>query len=262
MPTLKDIIDEIEMEASTIDSIFRNKSRFMMSKFGRVGLKKLSLTFSTGLRGMNAEIPASCQIYKTDDFMRFVRAYLINCDGMTMEIYRNAEVPEDITNYLLDCDGSLVRDCDNTPVYTDCLDCNSGGNGVPDIDCTTCCGTGKHLNAATAAILSEIERLSNSWIKEHKDRFEFSTDLEGMKVVIEYLSNKTDSANECDLHVPDEYADALENFIKWKILEGGQDTMGLSQYYKQQFKTERNKAKSEQTPMSKRTLYAIMTMRN
>lgn len=260
MATLKDIIDEIEIEGTTSDSVFRNKTRFMLTKYARVGLKKLNLTFSTGVRGMNAAIPLSCTIYKTDDFMRFVRAYLINCDGKTIEISRNKDIPESILNYMLDCDGTLLRDCDDTAIYSDCIECNESDSSRNE--CAVCCGTGKYMSTEMAALLNEIDRYKDSWVKEHKDRFEFSSDLEGMNVVIEYLTNKIDTADECELHVPDEYTEALESFIKWKILEGGQDTMNLSMYYKQQFKTERNKVLDEQGSLSKRDIYAIMTYRN
>lgn len=78
-----------------------------------------------------------------------------------------------------------------------------------------------------------------------KDRgyFEFSADLEGEGVVIEYLGDNGPGVEECKIVVEEDIRLALEYYIKFKLLEG-LETMGQSQYYWRRFKMLRDRERS------------------
>lgn len=261
MTTLFDIIETLHIESQQIDSIFRNKSRYLMARYAKEGMKKLNLTFGLGLKGFNLFVPSSCVVYKPEGFERFVRAYVINCDGKTIELKRNNKIPEEIFTYLVNCDGSLLTDCDNTPMTTECMACNeSQEDGCYSAECTVCHGTG-YCMTELELFMADLATYKNSWIKENADHFEFSSDLEGIAVVIEYISNQTVGVEECAIRVDEKCALALEYYIKFRLLEGGEQTVQNAQYYKQMFKNAREAEVIRQNALTKSDLYSILTMR-
>lgn len=236
--SLKDIVESIYLEAQSIDSIFRNKERYMMYRYAKEGMKKLQLTFGLNIVGMNAIVPASCKLYKPLDFQKFIRAYLIDCSGHTIEIKINNSIPEEIRHYLRDCDGSILSDHCGGELYDQCLVCNDAGK-VSD-NCGVCCGTGKYLSDESLKFLGELKKYKNSWIAERSDYFEFSADLEEMAVVVEYVSNQLADISECKVMIPDDMEEALDYYIKYKILEGGMETAGRAQEFKRLYKAARD----------------------
>lgn len=264
MPTLKDIVETIYTEAQSPDSIFRNKERWVMYRYAKQALDKFNLTFGQNLKGMNVHIPFSCKVSKPEDFKVFVRASLINCDGKTIEIKRNNNIPEKIYHYLLDCDGSLLKGDDGKVQKDECFVCNSSGSSSDETNCNpncdACGGTG-YLNIGVAQILKDLETHKNSWVKENPTHFEFSADLEGKAMIIEYIGSQLGSMTECQINVDDKYAEAMEYYIKYKILENGQDTLSQSQYYKKQFKNLRDAQMVKENALTVDDINRIMLIR-
>ena len=259
MATLSDIIEKIHLEAQTPDSIFRNKPRYLYGIYGKEGLKKLGLTFGTNIIGMNMRIPSSCRVYKPEGFEAFVRAYLISCDGKTFELKVNNKIPNEIRHYLTNCDGSLITGCEE--LYDNCIECNSqGDNTCIDSSCHTCGGTGKCCPSDIEKLLADIENHKDSWISEKKDYFEFSSDLEDYAVVIEYISNQTAGAEECALNVDDKLELALEYYIKYRLLEGGQETMQQAQYFRRMYKNLKDAEIVKANPLTQNDLISILKM--
>lgn len=260
--TIQDIVEEIYLQAQDdMDSLFRNKSRHLMYTYAKQGLNKLNLSFATNLKGMNVEIPMSCKVFKPQDYYQFVRAYLINCDGKTIEINRNQNIPEKIFHYLVNCDGTLLDTCDEDSLKDECLSCNPTKGGVCDVNCNSCCGTGYFLPNAMAQLINDLNTYKNSFIKVNGDFFEFSSDLEGMSVIIEYIGNQSGSLTECEIVIDEEMAEPLKYFIRWKLLEYGQDTLSQSQYYNKMYKATKLKATTSQNALNINDLYSIMQMR-
>ena len=61
MTSICEIIETIHLEAQSIDSIFRNKPRYLMSLYAKEGMKKMGLTFGLNLTSMNVRVP-SCGV--------------------------------------------------------------------------------------------------------------------------------------------------------------------------------------------------------
>lgn len=259
--SLFDIVETLHLEAQSIDSLFRNKPRYLYNLYAKEGLKKIGLTFGLNVKGMNFNVPSSCVAYKPEGYEAFVRAYLINCDGKTIELSVNHRVPEEIKHFILNCDGSILDDCAEG-IYDNCIVCNKSGNGdCIDLHCVSCSGTGKCCPSEIEQMLNDIEAYKNSWIKEHKDRFEFSSDLEGMAVVIEYVSNQTADLDECAIHLDEKYTDILEYYIKFRLLENGQETLQQSQYFRKRFKELRDAQITKNNPMTRNDILSILTMK-
>lgn len=260
MATLSDIIETIHLEAQSIDSIFRNKPRYLYGLYGKEGLKKLGLTFGTNIIGMNVRIPSSCKVYKPQGFEAFLRAYLISCDGKTFELKTNNKIPNEVRHYLTNCDGSLIAGCEE--LYDKCIDCNSASGDINSVDnaCNTCGGKGKYCPSDIEKLLADIETHKDSWISEKKDYFEFSSDLEDYAVVIEYISNQTAGAEECALNVDDKLELALEYYIKYRLLEGGQETMQQAQYYRRMYKNIKDAEVVKSNPLTQSDLISILRM--
>lgn len=260
MTSLFEIVETIHLESQNIDSLFRNKPRYEMNRHAKDGMKKIGLTFGLNVKGMNFKVPSSCDVYKPDGYEAFVRAYLINCDGKTIELNINNKVPSEIKHYLINCDGSIIDNCEDD-LYDNCLVCNENGNGCSDAYCKNCEGTGVCCPNDFKQLFKDIETYKNSWIKEHSDRFEFSSDLEGVAVVIEYISNQTAGIEECAIKLDDKFSLMLEYYIKYRLLESGQETMQQSQYFRKRFKELRDAETVKSNPLSRNDILSILTIR-
>lgn len=250
MGTLKDIVDEIALEGTVIDSLFRFKEKFLMFKYGKQGLKKLNLSFAQGIKAMSVRIPVACKVVLPSDYQSFVRAYILGCNGKTIELSRNMNVPNEIYHFLLDCDGSVLKDNDGKELFDDCIQCDK--LSTPEINCSMCCGIGRYIPAQFRELYNDIEKYKNSWIKIHdrEQTIEFSSDLEDAAVVIEFYSNNYNDVSECQINVPDDYEEALDYYIKYKLLEGGLDTRAIAQDYFQLYKNRRDAILARQNPLT------------
>lgn len=260
--TLFDIIETLSIESQQIDSVFRNKPRFMMIRYAKEGMKRLNLTFGMNVKGMNVQIPASCTVFKPEGFERFIRAYLIDCDGRKTEIRRDQNMPSEIFNFLVDCDGSLVESCtEDGMLTTNCISCNKPVETC-EIDChCNSCGCDFTLPKSAQQMLHDIIRYKDSWIKENQDNWTFSSDLENMNIIIEYIANQTSNVEECSIIVDEKLAIALEYYIKYRLLEGGQDTMGYSKEYYQKFKRAKESELIRQNALTLTDLYSTILMK-
>ncbi|MDY3326702.1 hypothetical protein PG299_02600 [Riemerella anatipestifer] len=258
---LNEIVDIIYLEAQSIDSIFRNKPRYLMSLYAKEGMSKLNLTFGLNIIGMNFRVPSSCTVYKPQGYEAFVRAYIINCNGRTIEIDQNKKIPNELRHYITNCDGTLIGGCEGE-FFDNCLDCNNetANNGDCHSTCNTCNGTGKVCPSDIEQMLLDLETYKDSWIKIHKDRFEFSSDLEDVAMVIEYISNQTANVEDCAIDIDDKYAEALQYYIKFKLLENGQNTLNQAQYFRRLFKSTRDNEIVKSNPLTKNDLLSILNM--
>ena len=258
--TLNDIIEGIYLESKNIDSVFRNKNRYEIVRYAKRGLDQLNLSFATHLMGMNVRVPMSCRVSKPLGYKTFVRAYVLGCDGETIEISRNDKIPDEIYHYLINCDGSIITDSCGNMVRDKCMDCNEGLSHDGCI-CTSCEGTALCLSKESSNLLRSLEMYKDSWIKakDKLDYFEFSSDLEDVAIVIEYISDESLELNECMIVVDEEFESALDYFIKFKLLEGGIETMSQSQYYWRKFKMLRDKLNYSRNALSKLDLYSLFT---
>lgn len=259
--TIRDVVEEVFLESKSADSIFRNKERYLMYRYAKAGLNELNLSFASNLKGINTEIPFSCKVQKPDDYYQFVRAYLINCDGRTIEINRNKNIPDKIFHYLLNCDGTLIETCDEESLQDECMTCNPSKGNTCDINCGTCHGSGYYLPKVMKQLLDDLAKYKDSWISTDGEFFEFSSDLEGMSVMIEYIANQSSNLSECQIFIDEEMAKPLIYFIRFKLLENGENTMQQARSFELKFKAARNKVSISRNALTKEDIYSIMFMR-
>lgn len=266
MTTLHDIIERIYLEAQNDDSIFRGKKRIWIKDYAIEGLGELNMTFANHVLAMNVQIPSVCRVYKPQGYVDFLRAYLIDCDGKTIELQKNNKIPAEIFGYLTQCDGTLLGDDCLGDLTTDCFGCNEPFK--PGSNCYSCkkcgCDNYKHLTPEMRELLFNLDKYKDSWIrsKNDVDYFEFSSDLEDVWVMIECFTDKSVDADECQIKVDENLKKCLEYYIKYRLLEAGQDTMGMSQMFYQKYKTGKRKALINDNALSKTDLFSILTMKS
>ena len=264
MPTIKDLIDRIMYESTLPNSVFKNADETMVAFYAKEGLGKLNLTFLQGVMGMSLRVPMSCKAYFPLDYMGFLRAYIVNCDGRTIELHSNPNIPSDIKRFMMDCDGTIVTDCDTTEIYDECIYCEevgelSNGNKC-NPDCNHCHGTGRYLSTSAQQLINDINTYKNSWIKIHnKEKYiEFSSDLEGVSVMIEYMSNQLTTVSECKLDVPQEFIEILDYYIKYKVLESDIDMATRAPMYYQNYKKLRDLRIVKTNPLTTDDIYKAL----
>lgn len=263
MTTLFDIVERINLESKEIDSMFRNKSRHMMNFYAKEGLNKLNMTFALNIHGLTVQIPSSCKVQKPDGYKAFVRASILDCDGKLIEIERNNKVPSEVFQYLVDCDGTIMSD-ENGELNNgeQCKTCTPSNYVCPDCgdtDCNCHFEFNQMYSKETHQQLYDFEKYKNSYVrvKDDSDYFIFSSDLEDSVVFIEYLSNQTKGVEECQIKVDDSISVALEYYIKFRLLEGGQETLQQSEIFKRKFKAEADNQKVKQNALTLNDLYKV-----
>jgi len=109
-------------------------------------------------------------------------------------------------------------------------------------------------------MIYDAEKYKNSWVKASNDSefFTFSSDLEDLVVFVEYYADQTKGLDECAIKVDDNLALALEYWIKYRLLEGGQETMQQAEYFKNKFKAEANNQKVKKNALVVSKLYEVL----
>ena len=260
MGSIQEIVEGIYLEAQSIDSIFRNKERYLMYKYAKDGLRKLNLTFSQNLKGMNFHVPISCKVQAPNDYQQFVRAYLLNCDGKRIELKRATDIPDSIFHYLVNCDGSVLDGCEDEELMDDCIVCNDPKRN-PCADCSTCYGTGRYMPCDMQNLFNDLTEHKDSWISVSGEFFEFSSDLEGLAIVVQYIGNQIGSMTECQIMVDEEMEETLEYYIRYKLLQFGEQTINQSEYYYKKFKNSRDSVMSKKNAVTVNDLKRITLIR-
>ena len=172
-------------------------------------------------------------------------------------------MPTQIYRYLTDCDDTILENCDGEDLWMDCIECNDKIVDGEVCVCETCHGTGRCMSPEAAFLYEALERYKDSWVKEkNSNRYlEFSPDLEGMHVIIEYLSNNTVGVEECSINVDENLTNALDYYIKFKLLENGIETMQQAQYYWRKFKAIRDKELTKENALTKTDLYGLLLLK-
>ena len=265
MNTLYDIIERIHLEAQNDDSIFRGKKRIWIKDYAIEGLVELNMAFANHVLAMNVQIPSVCRVYKPQGYVDFLRAYLIDCDGKTIELKKNSKVPAEIYSYLTQCDGTLLGDDCIGDLTTECFGCNAPVDlGNCNYSCKKCgCDNYSHLSENLRELLFVMEKYKDSWIraKNDVDYFEFSSDLEDVNVMIECFIDKNVDADECEIKIDENLRKTLEYYIKYKLLENGQDTMGMSDKFYNKYKVAKRKAGINDNPLTKTDLFSTLLMK-
>jgi len=230
LPSLKDIIDEVILDAEEQSSVFRNYSREAFIRYAKRGLSMLNYKIKDNIKGVEITVPCSLFFPLFEDFTSLVRASVIEC-GELFPIYENKDLPNSIERYMQQCCGEVVFDC-NGQVYTigDSLNCKHGCTTDSCNECVDLC----FVDPCT----QKANKYKDEYIKLLKDphRFGFSDGLEDKQILIEYLSNGlVYSLDECSIRLKEEWTEMLIHFIKWKCLEHNVQYFQLSQYHKQQF---------------------------
>lgn len=246
MTTLKDYIDDFYLLTREDHSEFRNCERTTIIKYCNEALKKLNLTFWKNTVGWTVKVPERLSVSKPQDLELFIRAYVFDCTGKTIELNINPQVPNEIRNYLVDCDGSILSDKCNGDIYTECLQCNEETRQ----ECDVCCGTGKCKDPYLEKLYGDTFKYKDSYVRETKNGFEFSYDLEGMVVMIEYIGNGMMASEPCNVKIDPRYEEVIDYFVKFKLLEPMDGMFAKSQYYKSEYTRKKRLLAIEQNPLT------------
>lgn len=204
--TLKDVINNILITADD-DSYFKKSMYFRASIFGKLAIKKMNVDIAPKRKAISFALSPS-KIFPFPRFMtNWYRISVLNkCDMLTPLKLNTGTI---IHDYLQDNEFELLYDDKgeileglpfNAEVGT-CLkfQCNTN----PDCGCTD-------------------DSFKDSWVRENKEGsyFEFSDDLIGEEIVIEFLTAGLESINDCDLKIHNDLELTITRFIQWNLLLG------------------------------------------
>ena len=204
--TLKNIIDNIMILADD-DSYFKGVKEFRASIWGKLAIKKLNIDVKPDNKAISFSLAPS-KIFPFPRYMtNWKRVSVLNKCGKLQEL--NINNSPQITDYLQDNEGEIFFDCDGSILTGDVYNADKGDCCMKFMCKEPECGC-------------QEEDFSNSWVKENKKGgyFEFSDDLVGRTLVVEFSSAGLDGLNDCDIKVHHDLELTVMSFIQYNLLRG------------------------------------------
>jgi len=209
--TLESIIDNIILTSGD-DSYFKKVKRFRCSIFGKLALKKLNVDIKQGKKAISVQLAPSKIIPFPSYMTNWYRVSVINnCDKMQpLNINNNASVKpyfnDDNGELFYTCDGEILTEDNYHPEKGDCcvkLVCKDRTHDDCDCDCND-------------------NSYKDSWVKENRKAsyFEFSDDLVGKEIIIEFVSAGLDIIEDCHIKVHHEMELTVMRYIQYNLLQG------------------------------------------
>jgi hypothetical protein len=247
--SLKDIIDDILVTAQDQDSLFKYASPYALGIIARAGLRDLQYSYKNSVRAIEFDVPSSLLMPFPEDYHSLIRASLSDGCGNLTEITQRSRIPAYAVAYLQSCKGELVFDCKGE-VYelSSSLTCRHGNCVSECSECQKC-----HI---------ECKDVHNDWISEQNGFFQFSPEIEGKSVFIEYASNGTEGLSDCAIRVKYGYEAALTSYIKWKYLIDRRNTQNQAVYYQQEYMREIQKLKKRTPGTNPTDINALIKVAN
>jgi len=224
--TLENVIDNIMMTAGD-DSYFKNIKRHQYSIYAKQGLKKLNLDVGGNVKTMAMELQPTKIIPYPQYMLDWHRVSVITDCGSLKELTVNNTPATE--HYLQDHNGDLLFDHDGNVLQAH----------DENIEHATC------LPTQCTSETTDDNNFNSSWAKDKGKYFEFSDDLEGRIIVIEYTISSLTSIKDCDIKISDKLELALDNYIRYNALRDMRNVPNIvwREYY-QTYKVEKTRAKS------------------
>lgn len=249
MRTLKDVIDDLLLEKDDHNSLFRNARRTHIRSLARRGLRTLEYSLSGNVRAISFNVPPSQNVELPDDFDDYVRVSIM--DGCKIRpIKSNSSVPVEVTTYLQDAEGEFIYDCDTEVTRVDSIN-HCKHDSIPKE-----CGKCKHI------VVSDCTIEDFYWFKIEDDKIWFSPDLEGEKIIIEYLSSGvTENMSECSIKIKPNYHEPLIAWIRWQYLRSVKEHMGIVDEHRRYFKNLKRELKLSEAEVDNNEIAKIRDYR-
>lgn len=230
--TLESVIDNIIL-LSDDDSYFKKAKRFRMSLIGKQGLKDFNLDIKQKDKAISFELGPN----KTFPFPRYMvnwfKASYVN-ENQELQVidvnnrtYINESLQDENLELLYDQNGDILEGDNNDIPYGNCIKYVT-------------------LEDGSLYIPKEDVQSKNYWIKEVKSAnyFEFSDDLVGKEIVLEFVASGLESLKDCDIKVHNLMSETLSYYIKYKLLESKRNTPKSDlMYNRDMYKLEKKKSK-------------------
>ncbi len=226
--TLENLLDNI-LIGNDDDSLFKHTKRFRARMFAKQGIKKLNVDVKRENQAISITVPPS-KIFPFPRYMtNWSRASVLNkCNKLEMLAISNRPRVEE---YSQDNDGEIFYDCDGIILTADQYHPEYGHCCV-QIQCDD-------------VKICEDSTFKDSWIKAvNKDAyFEFSDDLVGATVFIEFQSAGLEKVDDCDIKIHHDLEQTLTYWTQWKLSEGKRNiAKGDTTYFYQMFLKEKRRS--------------------
>tara|TARA_R110000823_G_scaffold227890_4_gene355285 strand:- start:127 stop:990 length:864 start_codon:yes stop_codon:yes gene_type:complete len=250
--TLKNIIDNILITASD-DSYFKKIPRYSARVYGKLAIKKMNVDVKVQSKAVRIMLSPNRIIAFPRYMTNWTRVSVMNtCGTNNDKLYLNVlnisnnpitadYLQDNAYDFIYDETGEVIQTEDINPDFSYCA-------------CTVVCPEQVYDDC-----VSDTDKYKDSWVKTNKEGgyFEFSNDLVGESIVIEYQSTGLEGLDDCDILVHHDLELTITRYIQWNLLMG-QRNIPKSEYltYKQEYKIE--KARSEELLGNKISLNQII----
>ena len=238
--TLKNIIDNILILADN-DSYFKNIDRFNARIYGKLAIKKTNVDVKVQNKAVRIMLSPSRVIPFPRYMTNWNRVSVMNtCETDEDKLYMNVLNINNIpitADYLQDNEYELIYDETGEIIQTEDIN--------PDFSYCSC--KVQCPDEVYDDCVNYTEKYKDSWVKANQKGgyFEFSNDLVGESIVIEYKSAGLEGLDDSDILVHHDLELTIMNYIQFNLLRGKRNVP--KDEWKDYYKTYKiEKARSEQ----------------
>jgi len=208
---IKDIVDGMMLEILADDDHYlKHTKRFLLFKYAKAGVKKLSYSVSGNVQPVAYELDENLQAVLPQDYVDYTRVSVIDENGLYKPLNVNSR--NDISKeYLRDSDNKIVFDSDSDEIELKGDNFNSGFTFIS-----------AHRDYCGGYFNKDFSKYSeNGEFSINGGIISFSSNMVGAKIVLEYISDgvQWDTLKDEELKVHKFIEEPLEDFIYLKAIE-------------------------------------------
>lgn len=210
--SLKQIIDNLLMEATEEDSFIKNTKRFNLVKHAKEAIRNINATVGNEILAFEITVPLSCVVVLPPDFVNYVRVskVLRDNDGNyhlePLDINYNIQTA---IGYLQDHEAELLFDSDGYILTADSKNAYAQpfkSYNIPSI------------HSSKTFLLNNLSKNGEFTIDKRRGTLLVNSDLADTEIVIEYLSDGLKS-DEDEITVHKNLVETIENWIYYAAIE-------------------------------------------
>jgi len=244
---LKDIVNNFELQFVGNDKLINNVDRHTIIFHAKRGIQELTYDALKSAKVLELTIDETLKMVLPPDYVNFIRISL-EVEGVLFPMVENKQVTF-ANSYLQDNNNEIIFDLDGNVVeVTSQLDMHRlagdtqkiyNGPGVYNGYYGWCVNGDWYFSRRLEIDPSTANRNVTYNIDKSGGVIDFSSDITGMNVVLEYISDGMENGDEALISINKLAEDAIYKHIKWAILD---NKFGVPMYERQEAKKQRRAA--------------------
>lgn len=221
--SLKDVIDDIELEANAIqDSLMKGIPRFMIAKYAIDGLREMNASGNSEVLALQLEIGSDLKFILPPDFVDLLKIFVVSDSGELFLLEENNRVNTS-KSFLQDHEFNVVFDNEGYAVEVDALNVHDNQSKSNNNEsCYRFLGRNfwDDFSTQTNIDTSKLSKNGHYTIDKNRDVISFSSNMLERQIVVTYISDgiQSNTIEKEAVKVHKHLITALGDYIYWRSI--------------------------------------------